>query len=334
VRLLFAGSPAIAVPVLELLLREGGPGKGWELAGLLTNPDSPRGRSGRREATEACAAGEALAGELGRPLPVLKPEKLDRAAREAVRALGAELLLSFAYGKIFGPRFLALFPRGGLNIHPSLLPKYRGASPIQGAILGREAETGISLQRIAPELDTGDILYQESFPLSGRETAGELSLRAGQRSAELIGGLLRALGRGELAGRPQDSRGASYSGLLSREDGRINWGAPAAAIDSRIRAINPWPLAWTSSGGELLYLLVGRAREGGGGGGPSPGVPPGTVLGADRKEGILVQTGEGLLALSRLQYRARKALDWRAFLNGARHFTGSRLGEGDHGVSF
>jgi methionyl-tRNA formyltransferase len=330
-RILFAGSPAIAIPALKVLAREGKPdssGAGWELAGILTNPDSPRLRSGQPRPTDLSEAALVLQTPDGRSLPQLKPEKLDAAARKAVAALDPELLVSFAYGKIFGPRFLALFPRGGINIHPSLLPKYRGAAPIPAAILHRERETGITVQRLALKMDSGDILVQERFPLTGRETAESLSLLAAQKSAALIGPALRALARGELPGRPQNHGEASYTELLSKEGGRVDWTAPAQDIDARIRAFTPWPLAWTTHGKELLYLLEARPR---GDDAPAAGALPGTVLGIDKGEGILVQTGKGILALTRLQYRARKALEWRAFLNGARNFTGSRLGGEDEG---
>jgi methionyl-tRNA formyltransferase len=321
VRILFAGSPAIAVPALEVLAREGGP-ESWELAGLLTNPDSPRGRSGRSEPTEAGAAALALSGEAGRPpIPILKPEKLDASAREAAAALKPDLLLSFAYGRIFGPKFLALFPRGGLNIHPSLLPRYRGAAPIQAAILNRDTETGITVQRLAAEMDTGNILVQVRFPLGGRETAASLSELAARQSAALIGPLLRAMARGPVEERPQGEAGAGYCSRIGKEDGRIDWSASAREIDARIRAFTPWPLAWTFHRGELLYILEAAPWEG-----PEGGGVPGAVLDIDKNRGILIQTGDGVLGVSRLQYRARKALEWRAFLNGARNFTGSRLG--------
>jgi methionyl-tRNA formyltransferase len=341
-RVLFAGSPGIAVPCLRALaaLEEGQ--AGVELAGVLTNPDSPRGRHGEREPTELSAAAEALSGaRLGRgfpAIPQLKPLKLDAAARELVSALKPDLLVSFAYGRIFGPRFLSLFPLGGLNIHPSLLPRFRGPSPIPAVILAGDRETGISIQKLAPEMDSGDLLVQERFPLSGRESAASLGEEAARRGAALLKGLL-----GEMAGdppgvlgraRPQEGA-PSYCSLLSKEEGRIDWSLSAAAIDARIRAYTPWPLSFTHSGGELLYILealpIGalpvEALSSGAlpAGAQGTAMGPGTVLGIDRDRGILIQTGEGILAVSRLQYRARKAMDWKSFLNGARNFTGSRL---------
>jgi methionyl-tRNA formyltransferase len=334
-RVLFAGSPGIAVPCIRTLaaLEEGS--SGVELAGVLTNPDSPRGRHGKSEPTELSAAAEALsAARLSRGLPAipqLKPLKLEAQARELVSALKPDLLISFAYGRIFGPRFLSLFPLGGLNIHPSLLPRFRGPSPIPAVILAGAPETGISIQKLALEMDSGDILVQDSFPLSGRESAASLSEEAARRSAVLLEGLLE-----EMAGDPQGVLGRarpqagepSYCSLLSKEGGRIDWSWSAAAIDAQIRAYTPWPLSFTQNGEELLYILEAAPLEAQGEPGDAGGVlgaGPGKVLGVDKERGILIQTGEGILAVSRLQYRARKAMDWKNFSNGARNFTGTWL---------
>jgi methionyl-tRNA formyltransferase len=333
-RLFFAGSPGIAVPALEALaeleLRE--PAR-YELAGVLTNPDSPRGRSGRPEPTGAGAAAarisETRLAHGKPPLALIKAPKLDAGIRSAIAALRPDLLVSFAYGRIFGPKFLGLFPRGGINIHPSLLPKYRGAAPIPAAILHRESETGISIQRLAAEMDSGDILAQKRIPLDGRETTETLRQKAAEEAVPLLLETLSALREGTLTGRPQNHREASYCSLLSKEEGRIDWTQGAADIDARIRAFTPWPLCWTNQGenqgGQTLFILEafpGGAGPGGGGGSPEPG----KVLGVDKQRGILVQTGEGVLFVTRLQYQAKKALEWRAFLNGARGFLDSRLG--------
>jgi methionyl-tRNA formyltransferase len=322
-RLLFAGSPAIAVPALLALasLEK----EGVCLAGVLTNPDSARGRSGKPEPTDVGAA----ALRLGLGGGVLKPEKLDAQAREAVSALGADLLVSFAYGRIFGPRFLSLFPLGGINVHPSLLPKYRGPTPVQAAILSGDAETGITIQKLAAEMDAGDILLQERIPLSGRETMERLSDVAAERGAALLSGLiLNIAASGALPeGRAQEGE-IVYCSLIGKEQGRIDWAESAVAIDRRIMAYTPWPLCLTKQGEAELFILEGRPFEGGFTGSPSEteGKIPGTVLGVDKKQGILVQTGEGIFAVEKLQYRAKKALDWKAFLNGARNVLGSRLG--------
>jgi methionyl-tRNA formyltransferase len=329
-RILFAGSPEIAVPSLRALAELARQDGRFELAGILTNADSPKGRHGTPEPTPVGRAGEEIAArarEEGRRAPaLLKPEGLGGEGRALTAALKPDLLVSFAYGRIFGPRFLALFPLGGINIHPSLLPKYRGASPIQAAILGREAETGISIQWLATEMDSGNILLQESFPLTGRETAADLGALAAEKSAAL---LCRVLGE-ELyrcGGSPQDHGAATYCARIAKEDGRIDWTRGAADIDAQVRAFTPWPLCLTRHGDLELHILAGRPWEGKGenpGGGAR--AAPGTVLGADKNRGILIQTGDGVFAAERLQYRGKKALDWRSFLNGAKNFDGSRLG--------
>ncbi|MFP3089918.1 methionyl-tRNA formyltransferase [Treponema sp. TIM-1] len=329
-RILYAGSPAIAVPALEVLADPALAREGVELVGILTNPDKPRGRRGEPEPTEvgkaALALFPALArrgdGEPGRLPMLLKPEKLNAPLREQIARLQPDLLISFAYGRIFGPQFLALFPWGGINIHPSLLPKYRGAAPIPQVILNRERETGITIQKLAAEMDAGDILVQEAFPLTGRETTGELSEAAGVRGAALVRSLLSGLSQGLPPGKSQNHGEATYCGLIKKEDGRIDWTLNALLIDARIRAYTPWPLSFTIHEGRELYILRGRPYEG-----PcrEPAPPPGTVLGIDKQAGILIQTGDGIFVAEALQYAAKKALDWRTFINGARDFIGSQL---------
>ncbi|MDR1929250.1 MAG: methionyl-tRNA formyltransferase [Treponema sp.] len=338
-RILFAGTPAIALPSLQVLagpcLGDGAPCSGrpaWEAAGLLTNPDRVRRRGGKAESSEAAACAERLSAALAEkglpPIPVLKPETLKSEAREAAAALRPDLLVCFAYGRIFGPRFLSIFPLGGINIHPSLLPKYRGASPIQEAILNRDTLTGITLQRIAREMDSGNILAQKELPLSGRETTASLSALAAEEGAALLGEFLRRLTASAdsgavLEGRPQEGE-ASYCSLIDRDSARIDWSQSAVEIDARIRAYNPWPLARTGCGDRTLYILEAAPLDAG----PRRGGESGRVLGIDKKYGILVATGGGILALTKLQYQAKKALPWQAFLNGARDFIGSCLSGG------
>jgi methionyl-tRNA formyltransferase len=257
----------------------------------------------------------------------LKPENLSAAVRDQVAALKPDLLISFAYGRIFGPRFLGIFPQGGINIHPSLLPRYRGPTPIQAAILAGDQETGITIQTLAQEMDAGDILVQERFPLSGEETAGDLSALVAHKAAALLPDLLMRLTQGMLIGRPQAHEQASFCSLITKEEGRIDWSWSVAHIAARIRAFTPWPLCWTLHKEQSLpplYILEGKPFTR-----VEPGAqtkPAGTVLGIDKQEGILIQTGEGVLGVTRLQYRTKKALAWRVFLNGARNFIGSSLG--------
>jgi methionyl-tRNA formyltransferase len=313
-RVLFAASPAIAIPSLEAAASM----DGIELAGVLTNPDSSKGRNSTLVPTEVGAAAAKISGNI----PVLKPEKLDASAREQVSALKPDLLVSFAYGHIFGPKFMALFPLGGINIHPSLLPKYRGPSPIQAAILNRDSRTGISIQSLAPKMDCGDILAREEFQLTGTETAGSLGGIVAQKAAAMLPGVLAKIASGTAKGEPQDDGEASYCSLIGRDNGLIDWAQGAAQIEAKIRAFDPWPLCRTIHTGRELFILKAGIY---GGNAPKEG-PAGLVLGIDKQAGILVQTGEGLLSIAELQYYSKKALPWRDFLNGARDFTGSKLG--------
>jgi len=319
VRILFAGSPVIAVPTLESIAAMSGGGEDFILAGLLTRADSPKGRSGTPEPTECAAAAQRFS------IPILKPEKLDSAIREQIMALKPDLLVCFAYGKIFSPQFLSLFPQGGINIHPSLLPKYRGATPIPAAIINREPVTGITIQRLAAEMDSGDILVQETVPLSGRETTAGLSETMAKKAAEILPAALRGIAGGTLQARPQDHPAATYCSLIKKEDGLIDWNRGAAEIDAQIRAFDPWPLSWTTHGETPLFILKAEALEDGDNTAGSH-IVPGCVLGKDKKKGILIQTGNGILAVSELQYQTKKALEWQAFLNGARNFMGAKLG--------
>ena len=318
-RILFAGSPVIAVPTLESIAAMSGGGEDFILAGLLTRADSPKGRSGTPEPTECAAAAQRFS------IPILKPEKLDSAIREQIMALKPDLLVCFAYGKIFSPQFLSLFPQGGINIHPSLLPKYRGATPIPAAIINREPVTGITIQRLAAEMDSGDILVQETVPLSGRETTAGLSETMAKKAAEILPAALRGIVGGTLQARPQDHPAATYCSLIKKEDGLIDWNRGAAEIDAQIRAFDPWPLSWTTHGETPLFILKAEALEDGDNTAGSH-IVPGCVLGKDKKKGILIQTGNGILAVSELQYQTKKALEWQAFLNGARNFMGAKLG--------
>jgi methionyl-tRNA formyltransferase len=171
-------------------------------------------------------------------------------------------------------------------------------------------------------MDAGDILAVQEVPLTGRETAGALSETAALAGAQLLDRVLRAIADGTAVGVPQDEAAATYCRKLAKADGRIDWTRPAREIDALIRALTPWPLCFTTCGSVELLILEAAPREA-----PADATAvPGTVVGTDKDAGILIQTGEGLLAVSRLQYRTRKPLDWRAFLNGARGFLCARLG--------
>lgn len=308
-RVLFAGSPGIAIPALDAAVAAA------EVVAVLTNPDSRSGRGLQAASTPVASHAAGLG------IPVLAFERLGGESRAAVEALHPDLLVSFAYGRLFGPRFLALFPKGGLNIHPSLLPRHRGASPIPAAILARDAETGVSIQAIAPELDSGDLYAVARIALTGRETTASLSEEAARLGAGLLAGLLPAIAAGQARSRPQEGEGC-YCGVIGKDAGIVDWSAPALDIDARVRAFDPWPGAYTYMGSSRLAILESLPFPDEG---PS-GTAPGTIVGLDKARGIMVQTGEGLLALRRLQLQTKKALPWRDFANGVRDLAGITLG--------
>ena len=345
--ILFAGSPAIAVPSLELLStlepdERIAPELRHRVVGVLTNPDAAKGRGKRMEATAVACAAErvsALRTAAGLPtIPLFKPERLDAELRAAIKALNPDLLVVVAYGHIFGPQFLSIFPRGGINLHPSLLPKYRGCAPIPAAILNRDSETGLSVQRLALEVDSGDLLAVERLPLDDSVTTASLTELAARKGAPLLLSVINAIGQGQERATAQDHAAASFCEMLKKEDGLLDWSRSALELDARIRAFTPWPGAFTTHKGLTLHILEARplpvasmpsspnSPVSGASNASTRSEPGGTVLGVDKNSGILVQTGDGVLALGRLQYEAKKALDWRSFLNGTRDLIGSRLG--------
>ncbi|UCF97144.1 MAG: methionyl-tRNA formyltransferase [Spirochaetaceae bacterium] len=311
-RILFAGSPELAVPSLVALQRT------FPIAAVLTNPDRPVGR-GKQPATTPVKQ-QAMA--LG--LTVLQPQALDSPFLQEVRTLGADLLVVVAFGRIFRREFLDLFPQGGVNLHASLLPKYRGPSPIAAAILNGERETGVTVQRLALKMDAGDILGVRTVPLRGRETAGGLSDTLARVGAELLSAVLENVAQSRINPIRQNESDATYCRLVKKEDGRIDWSAAAEIIERMLRAYDPWPRAFTFFNGRRLNLLSG-------------GVYPeafdttdkkqGLVLRSDNRYGILVNTGRGVLYVSSLQLQAKKPLDWRSFVNGQKDFIGAQLGE-------
>jgi methionyl-tRNA formyltransferase len=245
-------------------------------------------------------------------------------ARDAVRALKPDLMAVFAYSKIFGPKFLSLFGEGAVNIHPSLLPKYRGPAPIPAAILAGETQTGVTAQYLGLKMDSGDILLQKELCLKENENAGEVESRVAPLGAELLVQAVSLIESGKVRPVPQDEASATYCPMLAKEDGRIDWNQSAVQISRQVRAYTPWPLAYTSFNDQKLSILRARAPELDAG--EYAKDPPGKVVGIDKAIGILIKTNQGILSVEELQLQSRKALGWKAFLNGTPDFTGSVLG--------
>jgi methionyl-tRNA formyltransferase len=200
---------------------------------------------------------------------------------------------------------------------------------MNAAILNGDSQTGITIQSLALEMDAGDIIAQEVLPLSGTETAESLTESAAQRGASLLVQALDLIAAGKEKRAPQDSAGVSYCGLLTKEQGKIAWKDSAIHIERMVRAFDPWPGAWTAFNGVSLRILAAKGLPENSAGGAGPGVPkiPGKVLGVDTQRGILVQTGDGLLAVCSLQLQSKKAMNFASFMNGVRGFTGSVLGD-------
>ncbi len=305
------GTPGFAVPVLELLL-----GAGHEVVGVYTQPDKPAGRGKKTQPTPV----KAFAEERG--LRVLQPGSLKGAVAQAqFAALEPDAAVVAAYGKIL-PKAVLDAPRlGCLNIHPSLLPQHRGASPVAAAILSGDETTGVTVMLLDEGLDTGPLLAQSRTPIEPDEGTPALTRRLFDMGAGLLIDALTDLDAGRSEPQPQDGSGATLSKRLSREDGRIDWDASADHIARMVRAYHPWPGTFTAWGDKTVKLLEATATTG-------DAQAPGTVTVSVSVLGgvIAVATGEGTLSITRLQMAGRKAVSAPEFMAGHDDFAGAVLG--------
>lgn len=309
--MLFAGSPAFAIPTLQRLVD-----LGHRPAAVLTQPDRPAGR-GR---TVGAGPVKQLALELG--IPVLQPATLKTdTAQSELRELTPDLIVVVAYGLLLPPNVLAIPRRGCVNVHASLLPRWRGASPIQAAILAGDAETGVSIMQLEAGLDTGPVYGTARLTIGADETAGELEVRLARLGADTLGNLVDALLAGQLKSVPQPVDGVTYAGRISKTEARIDWHAPAVAIARRVRAWNPWPVAETLLDGQQLRCF---ASEPLGAETPDAGRVPGQILASDAL-GLEVQTGAGRLRLRTVQLPGRQRVAAADFACG-RALVGKVLG--------
>ena len=342
---LYAGSPDASAKTLELLLNDSASlnetaahcagaavAQAYRIVGVLTNPPSAQGRHKELIPTDVaqCAMkwNEAHAGSAENQIALFTPEHLDAACREQIEKVHADVVVCFAYGHIFGPKFLALFKFGGINLHPSLLPKYRGCTPVNAALLNCDSETGFSIQKMALAADEGDLLVQQTISLTGKETAETLLNDAAVKGAASLTQILRATAEhNELPPATPQTGVASYCPLIKKEDGAINWKNPAQKIDAQIRAYTPWPGCFTTANGVQLRVLQAYAAsaEENNNSAEKASAVPGTVIAFDKPHGILIQCGEGVLVVQELQWQAKKAMDYKAFMNGAHDFIGTVL---------
>ena len=317
-RILFCGTPQFAVPTLKHLLAQ----TDFELLGVITQPDRPRGRG--QEVSFSHVKEVALAANL----PVHQPEKIRSPESQALlQKLAPDCIVIIAYGQIIPATLLSIPKLGWINLHAGLLPKYRGAAPINWAIVNGETRTGVTSMRIDAGVDTGDILLQREIEIGPTETAPELTVRLSELGAPPMAETLRGLAAGTIVPRPQDHSKATHAPMLKKEDGRIDWNRPAHEIYNRMRGFAPWPGAYTSFRGqtcgvwgepvskeEAVRLPPGRL-----------GAPAGTL--SNEGNALLVSCGDTtVLRLRAVKLEGRKQVSGAEFANGAHLKLGERFG--------
>lgn len=304
-RVVFMGSPQFAVPSLRSLAAK------FDVVGVVTRPDRPAGRGRSLRPPPVRGAAEQLGLPFVQPARVSGPEGL-----QALREWRPEVIVVAAFGEILCPELLRLTALGCLNIHASLLPRWRGASPIQSAILHGDAETGITLMRMEEGLDTGPIVAQSSTPIGPEETAGELEARLADLGAKLLPVVLPEYASGQIVPRPQPESGVTRAPRLRKGSGRLDFTLPAARLARQVRAFEPWPTSFFEW--QAKRIVVRRASAAAG-----PAFPAGQVV--DHQGWPAVTTGEGWLVLERVQLAGRKPMSGEEFLRGARSLLGAHL---------
>ncbi len=319
-RIVFMGTPALAAHILERLADACGPGlgsPGFEIAGVVTRPDQPRGRGLRLEPSAVGAVAQR------RGLPLLKPARIRTAEFLAeLSALNPDLLVVAAYGRILPDPVLEAARVMPLNVHASLLPRHRGASPVEGAILAGDGESGVTIMRITSRMDAGPILLARAIPIASNETQGTLKEKLAELGAAALLEALEKLQQGQLVETPQDESVATYTSPVSKGDAVIEWSADAIRIERMVRAYDPWPAARTRLGGD--ELVVWRAALDNSAAPGVPGAAPGTIV--RLKPDVAVQCGRGRVVLAEVQAAGRKRMGAAEFLRGRRVVPGERLG--------
>ena len=306
-RLVFLGTPEFAVPSLEALAAAG-----HEILAVYTQPDRPKGRGQQSAASPVKEAALRLGLTVRQPERVRRPEVV-----EELRALAPEIMIVVGYGQIIPRSILDLPPRGILNVHASLLPKYRGAAPIQWAIANGERETGVTIMKIDEGLDTGDMLLRSAMEIGEAETAPQLSERLAAEGARLLGEALARLDA--IVPEPQDPAAATLAPILKKEDGEVDWRWRAEKITQRLRGFDPWPGCYSYFRGQRLQIRAADAASG-------SAADPGTLL-SDGKH-IYVACGEGtMLRLREVQLEGKKRITAEAFRNGYPFRDNEVLGE-------
>lgn len=309
-KIVFLGTPAFAVPSLEALIEAG-----HELALVITQPDRRRGRSKKLLPSEVKAAAEKHG------VPVAQPERIaaDKELRGRLEGMGLELGVVVAYGQYIPRRFREAPRHNMINVHASLLPRYRGASPISEAILNGDAEAGVSIMEVARRMDAGRVLARAPRPLTGEETTGSLTTELAELGAATLIEAVAAIEAGRAVYEPQDESKATMARKLAKADGALDWSRPAAELERRIRALNPWPMARFLYQGQPVIIEEAAAVAGAG--------EPGLLLSLDGGA-ITVATGSGALALRRLKPAGKKSMAAADFANGRRLASGQGFENG------
>lgn len=310
-RIVFCGTPAFALPALRALIAQ----PDFEIAGVVTQPDRPAGRG--RETSFSPVKATALEAEI----PVFQPEKIKaEEAFEYFQRVAAEVVVIIAYGQIIPARLLAIPRLGWINLHGSLLPKYRGAAPINWAIINGETRTGLTTMQINPGMDTGPMLLKYETEIGPDETAPQLAARLAEAGAPLMVETLRKFASGEIQLIPQDDSQKTFAPLLKKEHGLVDWSLSAQRIYNRIRGLQPWPGTFTTFRGKTCHIWGKPAQAARGSAAAGMLLPQG--------EQLLVACGEGTaLALEFLQMEGRKRVTAREFANGARLGPGEKFGD-------
>ena len=296
----FMGTPSFSVPFLDTLLKSG-----RRVAGVLTQPDKPRGRGQRLTVPPVKEFA------IEHNLPVFQPRRLsDPAVIEQIKKIHPEYIVVVAYGKIVPVEILRIPEKGCINVHASLLPEYRGASPIQWAIVEGRTYTGVTTMVMAETLDTGDILLQERLSIEREDTAGGLGIKLSEIGVRLLARTLDGLERGEIVPRPQDHAKATYAPLLKKEDGLIDWGAASGDIVNKIRGFDPWPGAYTFYKGGRWGVWRAEVLER-----RDLSHSTGEIIRV-QPDGIVVATGDGVLKVTEIQAEGKKKMPDAEYLRG------------------
>lgn len=311
VRIVFMGTPEFAVPSLRALIET------QQVVGVVTQPDRPAGRG--RQLRPSPVKEVALAADI----PVYQPKSLRKEETAApLREWQPDMIVVAAFGQILRPHVLDLPPLGCVNVHASLLPRWRGAAPIQHAILAGDTETGVTLMRMDVGLDTGDMFVKGSVPILATDTAADLHDRLAALGAAMLRQHLDGIANGRIVGMAQDEALQTYAPMIQKEDGRLDWTDSAVTLDRRVRAMTPWPSAYTTWQGEPLKILNAAPTAS-----PKGEHLPGTVVA--QGETAVVVTGDGGLRLEQIQPAGKRPMAVADFLRGRPDFIGTRLGWDD-----